>query len=179
MNDTIKHLPNCITAMRIVGTVALLFTKPMTLWFYIVYAITGITDVLDGFLARKLKITSELGAKLDSIADLLYYSVMGIMIMPVLLKTLPLTLWYGVIAVIVLRLGAYITAAIKFHRFASTHSLLNKLTGAAVFSIPFVLLLPFAVPVCWVICFISGLSSLHELIVHLTSKSYKGTKAEI
>ena len=176
MNEAIKHLPNSITALRIVGTIALLFTKPLSLWFYIIYAITGVTDVLDGFLARKLKITSELGAKLDSIADLLFYTVMGIMIMPVLIKTLPITLWYGVIIVIALRLAAYITAAIKFHRFASTHTLLNKLTGAAVFSIPFILLLPIAVPICWVICFISGLSSLYELILHLCSKDYKGTK---
>ena len=93
MSAKLKHLPNCITALRIVGTAALIFTKPMSIWFYIVYCLTGITDVLDGFIARKFKLTSEFGAKLDSIADLLFYTVMGIMIMPVLLETLPLSLW--------------------------------------------------------------------------------------
>lgn len=173
MSEKLKHLPNCITTLRIVGTAALIFTKPMSLWFYIVYCLTGVTDVLDGFLARKLKITSEFGAKLDSIADLLFYTIMGIMIMPVLLKTLPLSLWCGVVTVIVLRLASYITAAIKFKRFASTHSVLNKLTGAAVFCIPFILLSPVAVPICWVICVISGVSSSHELVIHLLSKTYK------
>lgn len=173
MSAKLKYLPNCITALRIVGTAALIFTKPMSIWFYIVYCLTGITDVLDGFIARKFKLTSEFGAKLDSIADLLFYTVMGIMIMPVLLETLPLSLWCGVITVIALRLASYITAAIKFKRFASTHSILNKLTGAAVFSIPFILLLSFEVPICWVICIISGVSSSHELVTHLSSKTYK------
>ena len=173
MSAKLKHLPNCITALRIVGTAALIFTKPMSIWFYIVYCLTGITDVLDGFIARKFKLTSEFGAKLDSIADLLFYTVMGIMIMPVLLETLPLSLWCGVITVIALRLASYITAAIKFKRFASTHSILNKLTGAAVFCIPFILLTSVAVPICWIICVISGVSSSNELITHLLSKTYK------
>ncbi len=66
----LKNLPNFITAMRMVGTVALLLTEPLSVCFYVVYALTGITDALDGFIARKLKVTSELGAKLDSAADL-------------------------------------------------------------------------------------------------------------
>ena len=70
MNEKLKNLPNSITVMRMVGTVSLLFTKPMSLCFYIVYTITGLTDVLDGFFARKFKVTSDFGAKLDSIAAL-------------------------------------------------------------------------------------------------------------
>lgn len=170
MNEKFKNVPNCITVMRMIGTLALLFTKPLTLWFYIVYAITGITDVLDGFIARNLKITSELGAKLDSAADLLFYAVMFIMVMPHLWRILPSEIWYCVFLVIILRLCAYITAAIKFHRFAASHSLLNKITGAMVFSIPFILLLPIAVPICWIICLISGIASLSEFIEYLKCK---------
>ncbi len=162
-----KNLPNCITVIRMLGTVALLFTKPLTLWFYIIYGLTGFTDILDGFLARRLKITSEFGAKLDSAADLLFYAVMLIMLMPLLIKTLPTTVWYCVAAVVVFRVGAYLTSAIKFKKFAAKHSLINKITGALVFSIPFILLFPFAVPVCFVICFVSGIGSLTEFIEYL------------
>ncbi|MBQ6847952.1 MAG: CDP-alcohol phosphatidyltransferase family protein [Clostridia bacterium] len=163
----LKNLPNCITVTRMLGTVALLFTKPLTTWFYIIYALTGLTDVLDGFLARRLKITNEFGAKLDSAADLLFYAVMLIMLMPFLIKKLPMAIWYCVAVVVLLRIGAYITAAIKLRKFAAKHSPINKITGAMVFSIPFILLLPFAVPVCFIICFVSGIGSLTEFIEYL------------
>ena len=64
MQEKLKNLPNSITVMRMVGTVFLLFTKPMSLCFYIVYSLTGLTDVLDGFFARKLKVSSDFGANL-------------------------------------------------------------------------------------------------------------------
>lgn len=170
MTSTFKNIPNYITVMRMVGTIALLFTKPLSALFYTVYALTGITDVLDGFIARKFKITSEIGAKLDSIADLIFYAVMFIMIMPLLWEILPPVMWYGVALVLFFRLSAYITAAIRFKRFAATHSLLNKVTGALVFIIPFIILFPFFVPVCWIVCIVSGVGSLSELIRYLTLK---------
>ena len=170
MTSTFKNIPNYITVMRMVGTIALLFRKPLSALFYTVYALTGITDVLDGFIARKFKITSEIGAKLDSMADLIFYAVMFIMIMPYLWEILPPVMWYGVTLVLLLRLSAYLTAAIRFKRFAATHSLLNKITGALVFIIPFVILFDFFVPVCWVSCIVSGIGSLSELIKYLTFK---------
>ena len=172
MKEKIKYIPNFITALRIVGTASLLLTKPMSLWFYVVYLFTGLTDILDGFIARKFKLTSDFGAKLDSVADLLFYAVMLIMIFPVLLKKLPAAIWWGVALVLCLRLAAYITAAVKFRRFSSTHSILNKITGACVFAIPFIMKLPFAVPVCWAVCFVGGLGSFEELVRHLKNHSY-------
>lgn len=170
MTTAFKNIPNYITVLRIIGTLALLFTKPLSVSFFIVYALTGVTDVLDGFIARKLKITSEIGAKLDSVADLIFYAVMFSMIMPFLWEILPSAMWYGVTLVLIFRLSAYLTAAIRFKRFAATHSLLNKITGALVFVIPFIILFDFFVPICWVVCVISGVGSFSELIKYLTFK---------
>ncbi len=167
MKEKLKNLPNFITALRIAGTLSLLFTKPLTLWFYIIYFFTGLTDVLDGFVARKLNLTSTFGAKLDSIADLIFYTVMFIMIMPALIELLPVSLWCCVAIVVLLRLSAYITAGIKLHKFAATHSVLNKATGACIFAIPLILTLPFAVTICWIVCAVSGLASATELVQYL------------
>ncbi len=41
--------------------------------FAIIFAITAFTDVLDGFIARKFNLETEFGAKLDSIADRIFY----------------------------------------------------------------------------------------------------------
>ena len=58
-----------------------------------IYTITGVTDVLDGAIARKYGTTSEKGAKLDSIADLLFYTLILIRIFPVMWVTLPKKIW--------------------------------------------------------------------------------------
>ena len=173
MSNKLKYLPNSITFLRIVGTMCLLFTKPLSTTFFVVYVITGITDVLDGFFARKLKLTSNFGAKLDSIADLLFYSFMIISIMPILFEKISVYIWIGVAVAVTFRLASYITAAIKFKKFASIHSYFNKITGFFVFSVPFILLLDFAEVLCWIVCFVGMLSSLYEFIYHLKSNMYK------
>lgn len=80
--DMLIVLPNFVTGLRMVGTFLLLFTKAFSPAFYVVYSICGISDVLDGFLARRTGATSEFGARLDSVADLLFYTVMMIKILP-------------------------------------------------------------------------------------------------
>ncbi len=165
-------VPNVITAFRIIGSAVLLFITPLTPEFLILYAVCGLSDVLDGFIARSTGKTTELGARLDSIADLLYYAVMVLRIMPILLDILPLWLWCAAGVVVLLRLGSYITAAVKYGRFASMHTYMNKVTGLAMFTMPYVLKLPCAVTLCAVICCIAGLSSLEEFIIHLVRKEY-------
>lgn len=167
MQEKPKNLPNSITVMRMVGTVSLLFTRPMSLLFYIVYTITGLTDVLDGFIARKFKITSDFGAKLDSIADLLFYSVMLILLIPVLWERLNKSIWFAVLIALALRITAYILSAVKYKEFASSHSVLNKITGLCVFAIPFILLTPYASAICWIVAFIGIISSFAEMLRYI------------
>ena len=170
----LKNVPNCITSLRIAGTAAMVFFDPRSVWFYVVYALTGITDALDGFLARKLKITSDLGAKLDSIADLLFYAVMVLKILPKLIEVLPLAIWCTVGVTVLMRIASYLIAAVKYHRFASLHTVLNKLTGLLLFLVPFGLLLPsfWDVALCTMGCIVAFFASLEELIIHIKSSTY-------
>lgn len=161
-------LPNCITSLRIVGSVSLAFLKPFSVLFYVVYSICGLSDVLDGWIARATKQTSELGSKLDSIADLLFYSIMMIKIMPVLWRVLPRWIWIVVGIVLAIRLASYITAAVKEKKFASMHTIFNKMSGAAVFGIPYFILLPIGTAYCLLVAAITGVASTQELVLHLT-----------
>ena len=61
-----------VTLFRMAGTLLLVFLQPLSAGFFLVYSLTGVTDVLDGWIARKTKTASDFGARLDSIADLLY-----------------------------------------------------------------------------------------------------------
>lgn len=161
-----------ITMLRIVGTLALLFLRPLSAGFFWLYALTGLTDVLDGWIARKTKTASDFGAKLDSFADLLFYAVMLLRIFPFLWNSLPNDIWYGVAIILIVRLAAYLIAAVKFHRFAALHTYLNKLTGGAVFLIPFLLPTPYAAIFCWIVCAVAAAASLEELVLHLRRQAY-------
>ena len=52
-NHVGKHKPSVadiITLLRIMGTLLLVFIQPLSTVFLIVYAFTGLTDVLDGWV---------------------------------------------------------------------------------------------------------------------------------
>ena len=70
-----KQIPNILSAVRIILSFLLLALTKNTTLFLIVYLIIGISDVLDGGLARSLHVQSELGARLDSIGDLAFYCI--------------------------------------------------------------------------------------------------------
>ena len=163
---------NSITMLRMAGTLALLFLRPLSLPFLWVYTLTGLTDVLDGWLARRTGTASDFGARLDSAADLLFYGVMLLRLFPALWETLPLRIWYAVAGILLLRLAAYGTAAIRFHRFASLHTWLNKLTGIAVFLLPYLFAASWGSAYGWVVCALACAASLEELVMHLVGKDY-------
>lgn len=171
--DKLKYLPNVITSLRIAGTAGLLFTVPFSKEFYILYSFCGLTDVLDGAVARATKSSSLLGAKLDSIADLIFYTVMMVLIMPYLWVTLPVRIWYAVGAILIIRLMAYVIAAVKYKCFASIHTYGNKATGLAVFALPyFIMAESVAVGYSIGVCIIAAMSSLEELFMHIEAKEY-------
>ena len=182
-NDpTIKHKLNTadiITFFRIGGTLLLIFLRPFSAAFFCVYTLTGLTDVLDGWIARKTKTASDFGARIDSIADLLFYTVVLIRLFPYLRKMIPIQVWYAVVGILILRLIAYCTAAIKYHRFASLHTLLNKLTGMAVFMLPYIFAISSGVVYSRVVCVLAYAASFEELAIHLLGKKYRADTKSI
>lgn len=168
-----KQLPNCITAFRICAAALLLLAEPFSEPFYALYLLCGLSDVIDGWLARKMGASSELGARLDSIADILFYFSMLIKLLPTLLERLTPGLWIALGTALLLRCASYAAAGVKYHRFASLHTYMNKFTGLCVFLVPYFILLPFYIPLCAAVCAVAGLASAEELIIHLSSKEYE------
>lgn len=166
------NIPCLITYARIVGTILMLFSTPFTGVFYAIYTLSGISDVLDGYVARKTNQTSEFGAKLDSIADILFYAVMIFKIFPVLFSKLPIGYWIFIAVVVIVRVISYIVAAVKYKCFASLHTYMNKLTGFAVFTIPYTVNLKVFLGFCAATCIIAAWATLEELIIHIKSKEY-------
>ena len=167
-----KNVPNIVTSLRFIGTFAILFLEPLSIPYFAVYTATGITDLLDGFLSRKLNAVSELGTRLDSAADLCFYTVSLIKLLPKLKEILPGYIWIIVAVMLALRVLSYIIAAVKFHCFAAHHTWLNKATGVFVFAVPYFLVTSFDVTFCFLVCLIGILSTAEDLFIHLTSSKY-------
>ena len=166
------YLPNAISLVRLFGTIALFFITPLEPIFYVIYSVCGISDVLDRSIARWLHAESQFGAKLDSICDILFYAVMLFRIFPVLWEMLPIYVWYIVIAILIVRISAYMVAAFRYHRFSSMHTYLNKITGFVLFCVPYVLHLPIAVGFCLFVCVVAMIASAEELLLHIVEKEY-------
>ena len=175
----IWNIADTVTAMRMAASLLLLFIPLKYIWFLVIYTFAGLTDVLDGWLARKTGRSSEFGARLDSIADLLFYSVLLIRLFPVLYQMLPGEIWYVVSGIVLVRLAAYVTAAVKYHRFASLHTWLNKLTGAAVFLLPYVFFGSYIVVYSWAVCILAFAALAEELAIHLLRKDYLADRKSI
>lgn len=67
-----KHIPNILTLLNLLaGLIAVIFAVKGELTYAAYFVFLGIFfDFFDGFLARKLNVSSEMGLQLDSLADL-------------------------------------------------------------------------------------------------------------
>ena len=68
------NLPNLLTMGRIVAIPVVLWliwldTRETNFWATILYSLAAITDFIDGYLARRMGLTSVLGKFLDPLAD--------------------------------------------------------------------------------------------------------------
>ena len=95
-----KTLANDITIIRILCSIAILFCSVFSATFYILYITAGVSDMVDGWVARQTHTASELGAKLDTIADIVFVVVCLVKLLPVLDITTWLWVWIGIIALI-------------------------------------------------------------------------------
>ena len=65
-----RNLANYITFGRMILSLVLLLLDARFIPFYVIYVLCGLSDMLDGYVARKFKIATDFGGKLDSIADI-------------------------------------------------------------------------------------------------------------
>ena len=93
-------MANAITFFRIAAGIVLLFCPVFSPGFYVLYIAAGLSDVLDGFAARKTNTASEFGARLDTAADLVFVLVCLVKLLPVLRIPPWLYVWIGIIALI-------------------------------------------------------------------------------
>ena len=130
-------MANIITGIRIVISAALLFCPALSPVFYVLYITAGVSDMIDGAVARKTNTVSEFGSRLDTIADIAFAAVCMIKLLPVLIVPIWLYVWIGIIALIKMTniAGGYL----RQKELISVHSIINKVTGGLLFLFPMTL----------------------------------------
>ena len=130
-------MANIITGIRIVLSVALLFPPALSPLFCALYAAAGVSDMIDGAVARKTGTVSKFGSKLDTAADLVFTAACLIKLLPVLDLPVRLRIWISLIAMIKL---LNIAAGYRQQKeFVAVHSVMNKITGCLLFAFPLTL----------------------------------------
>jgi CDP-diacylglycerol--glycerol-3-phosphate 3-phosphatidyltransferase len=110
---------------------------PLSLPFYSLYTAAGLSDIFDGWIARKTNTATKFGAKLDALADIVFAAVVLIMLLPILELPLWMIGWIGVIALF--KLVNIVIGFVRNHTLTAVHSVINKVTGTLVFILPFTL----------------------------------------
>ena len=153
-------MANLITGSRIVLSVALLFCPALSPVFFVLYIAAGISDMIDGAVARKTGTVSEFGARLDTVADIVLVAVCLFKLLPVLDVPVWLCIWIAVIAVI--KAANIAVGYLRQKRLISVHSVLNKLTGGLLFAFPLTLAFIDVRYGAAVVCAVATVAAVHE-----------------
>ena len=130
LKKKIFYIINAITAYRLITApilVFLIFLNKHDLFKWLL-ALSFFTDLIDGFLARKFKVTSILGSRLDSIADdfTIVAAIIGLFVLrpDFIRKELVL-----IIILLVLFLIQMFLAVFRYGRISSFHTYTAKIAA--------------------------------------------------
>ena len=127
-------MANIITGIRILCSIALLFVPVFSPPFYTLYLVAGVSDMIDGTVARKTGTASAFGSKLDTAADFILAAVCLIKLIPALDMPIWLIIWIAVIALI--KAINIISGYVMRKEFVDAHTVMNKVTGVFLFILP-------------------------------------------
>ena len=153
----ILNIPNALTALRALGVPVFLYLflvaeEPIA--SFVVITLGGITDYLDGKIARALKQTSEFGAKFDPTVDRLY--IAAVIIALAIRDYLPWSLVVAIIARDLILFLVIIYQKLRGIPFLEVSFLGKAATFNLLYAFPFLLLEEVSVIGPW--CFAAGWS---------------------
>ena len=125
------QLPNIISTLRITGSVGLLLCDVTSVAYWIIYSLCGFSDIADGWLARKLKCVTKMGALMDSMADICFVACCDWKLLPIF--ELPQWLWLWVGVIVAIKVVNQLSALVMYGRCCFPHTTANKWAGFLLF----------------------------------------------
>ena len=153
-------MANALTIGRIALSLMLLVTSVLSPAFLMTYTLAGVTDMLDGYIARRSGTESELGAQFDSIADCILVAVCLMRILPTVF--VPTWLWAWIALIVIVKVSNVVRGFLTKGRLVMPHTTANKLAGFATFLVPFVIPLVGVIVPAGPACVIATFAALQE-----------------
>ena len=142
------------------GAICLLFFGVKSYAFWTIFFVCGMSDIVDGYLARKLRCESKTGALLDSLADLVFVACCCYKLLPVLAFPKWLWIWGG--AIFAIKIINQVCALVMYKQCVFPHTIANKVTGVLLFvGVPWTLFLESIVPMI-VIATVATFAAIQE-----------------
>ena len=163
----VKNIPSFITVARIVGALSLLLITPLSITFFIIYVVCCLSDIADGYIARKMGTASKFGELLDSAADLIFTAVLFVIFIPIITWERWVIYWIGAVAFV--RLLTLTIGFLKYRAFSLLHTYTNKTTGIALVCFPILFWMTGFDATAIILCGIATLSALEELAITICS----------
>jgi phosphatidylglycerophosphate synthase len=168
-----KYIPNALSIFRLISILPLLILGYFknTDAFLVLFFLAAISDVLDGYFARKLKLESELGRTLDSLADnlLSFVSIASLFLFEIpgsidLIKPFGLFILYG--------LFVQLVGIIKLREFIAIHLWTMKILFIPSFLTIMVMIFSNKIPYLLinVLIFMAILATTEKLLIVLLLK---------
>jgi len=164
----LKFVANGVSILRVLFSLSLLFVDLFSWGFVLIYLLCGFSDILDGYIARRTKTQSIFGAKLDTAADIIMFSVILYIFIPIIKLSNTLIIW--LLTVLLIRIISIIIVYIKYKMFAILHTYSNKITGILMFFIPIVIGSVLEKSIIYFVCVIAIVSAIEELVINSISK---------
>lgn len=116
--------------------------------------------MIDGAVARRTGTVSELGSRLDTIADIMFTVVCLIKLLPALDVPAWIYIWTAVIGMI--KLFNIAIGYIRQKQFIAVHSVINKVTGGLLFIFPLTVAFIDMKYSAAIVCLIAMISAIYE-----------------
>ena len=127
--------------------------------------------MIDGTIARKMGAVSELGSRLDTVADFVFLAIVFLKLLPNL--DLPTWLWMWILIIAVIKAINIALGLVIEHKLVSLHSALNKITGVCLFVLPLSLCVVDVKYSSSVVCAIATVAAVQELFVEIRKRAIK------
>jgi phosphatidylglycerophosphate synthase len=127
-------IPNALSFFRLFGSPFLLPLSQAAnqLWVVVWFVLLGLSDALDGALARRWNQTSDYGSKLDAVADLVFYPCSAVVLAVLFPAYLSPNLPYVYVTLTALA-GALLISRIRCGRIIMLHTHVSRYSGVLLF----------------------------------------------
>lgn len=176
----IRHIPNLLTCVNLaIGCIGIYYTiinrEPIAFYFVI---IAGLFDFLDGFTARLLKVQSEIGKQLDSLADLVSFGLLPSFYMLQLLNEQESPLYWLAVGITIfsaLRLAMFNLDDSQSDSFKGLPTPANAIMLTSLSFVSFNLFEYTLISICVFSC-VMLVSPIRLIALKFSSKSWKGNE---